>query len=164
MSGLMDAALLGMIAALLAAVLASVFDQRRESAKTRGAIQLLTAQVAGLATTSTAHSEQLGGLGDQVAGLSTQVAGLVATSTAHSEQLGGLGDQVAGLSTQVAGLVATSTAHSRQLDDLKEDHRTTQEQLGRINASLGNVRERLARIEGHLRIRGPDPDENEASP
>ena len=96
----MDAALLAMIAALLAAVLASVFDQRRESAKTRDAIGLL--------------------------------------------------------STQVAGLAATSAAHSQQL-------RTTQEQLGRINASLGNVRERLARIEGHMRIHGPDPGEIEAT-
>ena len=101
----MDAALLAMIAALLAAVLASVFDRRREGAKTRDAIQLL--------------------------------------------------------SVQVAGLAATSAVHSQQLADLKEDHRTTQEQLGRINASLDNVCERLARIEGHLRIRAPAPDENE---
>ena len=104
----MDAALLAMIAALLAAVLASVFDQRREGAKTRDAIQLL--------------------------------------------------------STQVAGLAATSAAHSQHLSDLKEDHRTTQEQLGQISSSLGHARERLARIEGHLRIHDPDPDGNEATP
>ena len=73
-------------------------------------------------------------------------------------------DAIQLLSTQVAGLAATNTAHSRQLADLKEDHRTMQEQLGRINVSLGNVRERLARIEGHLRIRAPDADEIEASP
>ena len=87
---------MAMIAALLAAVLASVFDQRRESAKTRDAIQVL--------------------------------------------------------STQVATLAATSAAQSKQL-----------EQLGPINASLGNARERLARIEGHLRISAPDPNETEAA-
>ena len=103
----MDAALLGMIAALLAAVLASVFDQRRESAKTRDAIALL--------------------------------------------------------GTQVAALAATSAAHSQQLTDLKRALEVTQEQLGGINASLGNARERLARIEGHLRIHAPDPDEPEAA-
>ena len=135
MSEPMDAALLTMIAALLAAVLASVFDRRRENAKTRDTIQLLATQVAGLAT----------------------------TSTAHSQQLAGLGDQMTGLSTQVAGLAATSAAHSRQLADLKQDHRTTQEQLGQINSSLGNVRERLARIEGHLRIHGTNPDEFETN-
>ena len=97
-----------MIAALLAAVLASVFDQHRQSSKTRDAIEAL--------------------------------------------------------STQVAGLAATSTAHSQQFADLKADHRMTQEQLGRINDSLGSVRERLARIEGHLRVQGPGPDENEATP
>lgn len=101
----MDAALLATIAALLAAVLASVFEQRREGAKTREAI--------------------------------------------------------GALSTQVAALAATSAAHGQQLADLKDDHRATQAQLDRINASLGNVRERLARIEGHLSIRGPDPDANE---
>ncbi len=95
----MDVALFGMIAALLAAVLASVFDQRRENAKTRDAIGLL--------------------------------------------------------STQVAGLAATSTAHGQQLTVI-------QQQLGGIGASLGNSRERLARIEGHLRINAPDPDEMEA--
>ena len=58
----MDAALLAMIAALLAAVLASVFDQRRESAKTRDAIGLLSIQVAPLAATSAAHSQQLADL------------------------------------------------------------------------------------------------------
>ena len=97
---------MAMIAALLAAVLASVFDQRRESAKTR--------------------------------------------------------DAIGALSVQVAALAATSTAHGHQLADLKEDHRATQEQLGQINSSLGNVRERMARIEGHLNIRGPDPDQDEA--
>ena len=126
---------MAMMAALLAAVLASVFDRRRESAKTRDTIQLL----------------------------GTQIAGLTATSTAHGQQLAGLGDQMAGLSTQVAGLTATSTAHSQQLADLKQDHRTTQEQLGQINSSLGNVRERLSRIEGHLRMHGPDTGELEAA-
>lgn len=96
----MDGALLGMIAAVLAAVLASGFDQRRENAKTRDTIQLLSTQVAALTTTSTAHGQQLTGI---------------------------------------------------------------QEQLDGINASLGNTRERLARIEGHLRIHPPDPDETEAT-
>ncbi len=100
MSAPMDAALLGMIAALLAAVLASVFDQRRESAKTRDTIQDLSTQVVTLTTTSIAHGQQLTGI---------------------------------------------------------------QEQLGRINASLGNARERLARIEGHLSIPASDPDEPEAA-
>ena len=53
---------MAMIAALLAAVLASVFDQRRESAKTRDAIGVLSTQVAGLAATSAAHSQQLADL------------------------------------------------------------------------------------------------------
>ena len=103
----MDAALLAMIAALLAAVPASVFDQRRESAKTRDAIGVL--------------------------------------------------------STQVAALTATSTAQSQQLVDLKHAHLVAQEQLGQISAGLGNARERLARIEGHLRISAQSPGEVEAS-
>ena len=93
---------MAMIATLLAAVLASVFDQRRESAKTRDAIEIL--------------------------------------------------------STQVAALAATNAAHGQRLADLKDDHHTTQEQLDRIGVSIVNVRERLARIEGHLRMPGPDPD------
>ena len=72
-------------------------------------------------------------------------------------------DAIGLLSTQVAGLAATSAAHGQQLADLKQDHRTTQEQLGQINSSLGNVRERLARIEGHLGIHGTNTGEFETS-
>lgn len=69
---------------------------------------------------------------------------------------------MAGISTQVAGLAATSAAHSQQLADLKEDHRTTQEQLGQINSGLGHARERLAHIEGYLAMRTESPDEVDA--
>ncbi len=137
----MDAALLAMISALLAAVLASVFDQRREGAKTRDAIGLLSTQVAGLTATSTTHSQQLADNG---------------------QRLTRLGEQMTDLNTQVAGLTATSAAHSQQLADLKEDHRTTQEQLGQINSGLGHARERLAHIEGYLAMRTETPDEVDA--
>ena len=76
-------------------------------------------------------------------------------------------DAIQLLSTQVAALTATNTVQSQQLIDLKhaheENHRTTQAQLGQINASLGNARERLARIEGHLTIGSSNPEEVEAS-
>ena len=48
--------------------------------------------------------------------------------------------------------------HKRVTED---NHRATQDELGRINASLGDARERLARIEGHLAAQTPqarDPD------
>ena len=47
----------------------------------------------------------------------------------------------------------------------EENHRTTQQQLGKINDSLADTRERLARIEGHLSaspdrsdLRRPQPE------
>ena len=124
----MDTALLGMIAALLAAVLASVFDQRRESAKTRDAIQLLSIQVAALTATSTAQGQQLTDLKRDA-------------EKRHDE------------------LRQDFTDHGRTCND---NHRTTQEQLGGIASSLGNSRERLARIEGHLTRGARSPGEAEA--
>ena len=55
-------------------------------------------------------------------------------------------------------LGAELAEHKRVTED---NHRATQDELGRINASLGDARERLARIEGHLAAQTPparDPD------
>ena len=41
----------------------------------------------------------------------------------------------------------------------ERNHRETQRQLGKLGDSLGDARERLARIEGYLRISLPEPPE-----
>ena len=48
-------------------------------------------------------------------------------------------------------------------DITERNHRETQRQLGRLGDSLGDARERLARIEGYLRIGLPEPPEPAAS-
>ena len=45
----------------------------------------------------------------------------------------------------------------------ERNHRETQRQLTRLGDDLGDARERLARIEGYLRIGLPDPPEAAAS-
>ena len=42
----------------------------------------------------------------------------------------------------------------------ERNHRETQRQLTRLGDGLGDARERLARIEGYLRIGLPDPSED----
>ena len=142
----MDTALLGMIAALLAAVLASVFDQRRESAKTRDAIQLLSIQVAALTATSTAQGQQLTDLKRDA-------------EKRHDELRQDFTDLKRDAEKRHDELRQDFTDHRRTCND---NHRTTQEQLGGIASSLGNSRERLARIEGHLTRGARSPGEAEA--
>ena len=143
---LVDGALLAMVSALLAAVLAIMFDQRRENAKTRDLIGVVSTQVAALAATSAIHTQQL--------------ADLKRAYETTQEQL----NQISG---QVAALAATSAIHTQQLADLKHAHETTAEdtkqQLSQISASLGHARERLAHIEGYLAIGSSGRGELEAS-
>ncbi len=48
-------------------------------------------------------------------------------------------------------------------DITERNHRETQRQLTNLGAGLGDARERLARIEGYLRIGLPEPPEAAAS-
>ena len=48
-------------------------------------------------------------------------------------------------------------------DITERNHRETQRQLTNLGAGLGDARERLARIEGYLRIGLPEPPEATAS-
>lgn len=48
-------------------------------------------------------------------------------------------------------------------DITERNHRETQRQLTNLAAGLGDARERLARIEGYLRIGLPEPPEAAAS-
>ncbi len=49
-------------------------------------------------------------------------------------------------------------------DITERNHSETQRQLARLADGLGDARERLARIEGYLRIGLPDPPEAAAGP
>ena len=161
----MDAALLGMIAALLAAVLASVFDQRRESGKTRDAIQLLSIQVAALTATSTAQGQQLTDLKRDAEKRHDELRQDFTdlkrdAEKRHDELRQDFTDLKRDAEKRHDELRQDFTDHGRTCSD---NHRTTQEQLGGIASSLGNGHERLARIEGHLTMGASSPGEAEAS-
>ena len=106
----MDAALLTMVAALLAAVLASTFEQRREGTKTRDKID------------------------------------------ENSEAVRGLAVQVAGLAARVTAL---ETGHEHLRQEFAELRRITDKNHAEVTGSLADARERLARMEGYLRINPP---------
>ena len=107
----MDAALLTMITALLAAVLASGYEQRRDGAKTRDKLDETNSAVRDLAARTT----------------------------------------------------ILEASHQSLREDVGEHRRVTDKNHAEITGSLADARERLARIEGHLGIGGPPPDQNDPS-
>ena len=111
----MDAALLTMVTALFVAVLASAYDQRRESLKTRDKID---------------------------------------ESSSRIQSLEGKFTVFEGRFTVLEGRHATLSA---QLAELKL---STDKNHAELSGSLADARERLARIEGYLRINPPstEPD------
>lgn len=52
---------------------------------------------------------------------------------------------------------------AEHMDITERNHRETQRQLAKLTDGLGDARERLARIEGYLRIGLPEPPEPAAS-
>ena len=103
----MDAALLTMITALLAAVLASGYEQRRDGTKTRDKLDENNEALRDLAARTT----------------------------------------------------VLEASHQHLLQEFVEHRRTTEKNFAEVNGSLADAQERLARIEGHLGIGNPPPDQ-----
>ena len=112
-----------MITALLAAVLASGYEQRRDGIKTR----------------------------DKLDETNSAVRELAARTTILEASHQNLRDGFTGLRQDFGEL--------RQ--DFGEHRRVTDKNHAEISGSLADARERLARIEGHLGIGGPPPDQDQ---
>ena len=117
--------IMGMFSAMAALIVASIWNQHREAAKTRAES---TRQIERAAQESTRQIER-------------------ATDKLSEE------------------FREHRRVSEKRHDELKKvfdaNHETTQHKLDKITDSLGDARERLARIEGHLHIAGPTPPGSE---
>ena len=131
----MDAALLTMITALLAAVLANSYELRREGTRTRDKLDETNSALRELAARATVLEAGHENLRDGLTHL--------------REDFGDLRQDFGDLRQDFGDL--------RQ--DVAEHRRVTDKNHAEITGSLADARERLARIEGHLGIGFPPPDD-----
>lgn len=131
-----DPAVLAMISTLFVVMVGSALHQARENTKTRELI---------VQTNQDTRIELRG----DIKALDTKVAGL-------DSRVAGLESQVAGLEDQVTELKRTT---EKNYDELRRDHnelkRTVESNHEVLRNGLTDTRERLALIEGHLRIAIP---------
>ena len=161
----MDAAILTMIAALLVAVLASAHDQRRVAVKTGEKLNDLNSKYerleAGLEILNTKFDEHKRTTEKNHEQLRDDLADHKRTTEKHHEQLrDDVGEHKrttekhhGHLRDDVGEHKRTAEKHHEQLrNDLAEHKRITEKNHDEVTGSLSDARERLARIEGHLRI------------
>ena len=138
----MDAAVLTMITALLAAVLANSYEQRREGTRTRDKLDETNSAIRELAARATILEAGHQNLRDGFVHLRQDFGDL-------RKDFGDLRKDFGDLRQDFGDL--------RQ--DFAEHRRVTDNNHAEIAGSLADARERLARIEGHLGMGHPPPDD-----